>query len=566
MPDYSVGNAPSGASYAAPLVGFQFGKALSDLPEQYMQGREQFRKTQMEDMFRDPANLPMKDGQLDVNAIIARGAQIGGLPFVQGMIPFLNDLAISKQVGSYLGGTDRRAGDGVTYAPPSRPSNVPNAAGASNLQPQPQDTSGSQGPLINQVIAETLGSRGPEFSSASIQSLARQLNIDPRSPLNPRQVQQVQRALSRSALPAGPEIGNQETNQPNVENSAAEVNGNAARPLPASGVSGAAGPSQGGFAERFAGGEPQRGLAPGISVQEAQRLEDTGNNQLKASVAAGQMSKPTLANNLKALGESNIARAKQMREQLGEAYKFTPEQKKDRDPVVQARELQRQVQEGDIKVSEKTYPGLQMLGQTGKMGNDKIDRMRVQMSDPNFFSGAGSQIVERFKQWSVSLGGNPNAANSIEELHKTVSQMLTDDIKAMGASGAGPVRVAEVQNMQKGIASLKQSPATVRYLLEELYRTHNDNMEIARLAQQYKSNPRGPGYLDANWDKIRDQYYQQNPLFSKEELADPRLVAPPFLPRAIAADPVRAKAWEKQQGLKSGDPIRTEDGKIRWVR
>jgi hypothetical protein len=120
------------------------------------------------------------------------------------------------------------------------------------------------------------------------------------------------------------------------------------------------------------------------------------------------------------------------------------------------------------------------------------------------------------------------------------------------------VRVAEVQNMQKGIASLKQSPATVRYLLEELYRTHNDNMEIARLAQQYKSNPRGPGYLDANWDKIRDQYYQQHPLFEKDELRDPRLVAPPLLTREIDANPVRRKAWEKAQGLQYGDPIRTD--------
>jgi hypothetical protein len=512
----------------------------------------------MEDMFRDPANLPIKDGQLDVNAIIARGAQIGGLPFVQGMIPFLNDLMISKQVGSYLGGTDQRAGGGAVS--PGYPSQPPNVGGPAAVTARPQVASANayDGPLINKVVMEHFGENGPQIDQSDIEKLASRLNIDPNRPLNPRQVKQVQNYL-------GPL--RDETTQSTVENSAAEVNGNAAKRLPGNDAGGSPAPTESpsSFQERF---KPsgERGLAPGISVQEAQRLEDTGNNQLKASVAAGQMSKPTLANNLKALGESNIARAKQMREQLGEAYKFTPEQKKDRDPVVQARELQRQVQEGDIKVSEKTYPGLQMLGQTGKMGNDKIDRMRVQMSDPNFFSGAGSQIVERFKQWSVSLGGNPNAANSIEELHKTVSQMLTDDIKAMGASGAGPVRVAEVQNMQKGIASLKQSPATVRYLLEELYRTHNDNMEIARLAQQYKSNPRGPGYLDANWDKIRDQYYQQNPLFSKEELADPRLVAPPFLPRAIAADPVRAKAWEKQQGLKSGDPIRTEDGKIRWVR
>jgi hypothetical protein len=31
--DYMVGSAPQGASYAAPLVGFQFGEALSKLPE-----------------------------------------------------------------------------------------------------------------------------------------------------------------------------------------------------------------------------------------------------------------------------------------------------------------------------------------------------------------------------------------------------------------------------------------------------------------------------------------------------------------------------------------------------
>jgi hypothetical protein len=552
MADYSVGNAPGGANYAAPLVGFQFGQALSGLPEQYMQGREQARKTQMEDMFRDPASLPRDPvtNKLDVNAIIEQGARIGGLPFVQQMIPFLNDQLINRQVVETLGGTDQRAG--VSYGAPSPP---PNAAGPAAVTARPQVASADaygDGPLINQVIAQHFGPDGPQVDQSDIKQLASRLNIDPNKPLNPRQVQQVKNALGSSGST------NQETQPPLKGTSAYEAGVNA-KPLPASGVSGAAAPPSGGFSERFAAGEPQRGIAPGISVQEAQRLEDTGTNQLKASVAAGAMSKPNTADKLKALGEANLARAKQMRDQLGEAYKFTGPEKEARDLAVQNQKRQEEVQKADIKISnEKTYPGVQALGQAGKISNDKIDRMRVQMSDPNFFSGAGHEIAQKFKEWSVTLGGNPRAADPMQEMGKTISQMLTDDIKAMGASGAGPVRVAEVQNMQRGIAGLKLSPSTNRYLLEELYRVHNDNMQVARLAQQYKSDPRGPGYLDAGWDKIRDQYYRDHPLFDKDELADPRLVAPPLLTKEIDANPAKRKAWEKAQGLQYGDPIKLD--------
>ena len=228
-----------------------------------------------------------------------------------------------------------------------------------------------------------------------------------------------------------------------------------------------------------------------------------------------------------------------------------------------ARETQKAIREGDIKVSEKAYAGLQTLGQVGQIGNQKLDRIRTVMSDPDFMSGAGNKLFLAFKQWNATLGGNPNAAQPMEEFNKTAQQLLTDDIKAMGQSGAGPVRVAEVQIMKQATANLGISPATNRYLVEEAYRLHNDNIAVARLAQDYKAKN---GFLDAGWDKIRDQYYQQHPLFTKEELADPRLVSPPMLPRAMAADPVKAKGWEQAQGLKSGDPIRTEDGKIRWVR
>src|ERR1700732_1092270 len=105
MADYNVGNAPGGASYAAPLVGFQFGQELAGLPDQYMKGRESSRKIQMEDMFKN--GVPNKDGSPDIDAIVDKGARIGGLPFVQQMIPFLQQMAFAKKIGEGMNATDR---------------------------------------------------------------------------------------------------------------------------------------------------------------------------------------------------------------------------------------------------------------------------------------------------------------------------------------------------------------------------------------------------------------------------------------------------------------------------
>jgi hypothetical protein len=37
--DFLVGNAPQGANYAGPMIGFQLGDRLAALPEQYYQAR-----------------------------------------------------------------------------------------------------------------------------------------------------------------------------------------------------------------------------------------------------------------------------------------------------------------------------------------------------------------------------------------------------------------------------------------------------------------------------------------------------------------------------------------------
>jgi hypothetical protein len=86
--DFMVGNAPQGASYSAPLVGFAFGKALADLPDSFMAGREQARTRAMQAPILDP-----NTGEPSQAALV------------------LDDVLLSLRHGVLLsGGNDRRPG------------------------------------------------------------------------------------------------------------------------------------------------------------------------------------------------------------------------------------------------------------------------------------------------------------------------------------------------------------------------------------------------------------------------------------------------------------------------
>jgi hypothetical protein len=70
--DFMVGNAPGGANFAAPLLGFGIGDRLADLPNRYFQGTQQARTLALQNAF--PNGLPTTDGTpngpVDVNAVM----------------------------------------------------------------------------------------------------------------------------------------------------------------------------------------------------------------------------------------------------------------------------------------------------------------------------------------------------------------------------------------------------------------------------------------------------------------------------------------------------------------
>jgi hypothetical protein len=133
MPDpssFMVGNAPQGASYAAPLVGFQIGDRLAALPEEYY-------KAQLRAPVIDPrTGQPTNDPQLVLKALAERGGLQATLS--SGLLPFIMGQSSGDELDRAMGG----GGGGPSQAsnsapavtpPPLRPAAFP-AAGPAHIR------------------------------------------------------------------------------------------------------------------------------------------------------------------------------------------------------------------------------------------------------------------------------------------------------------------------------------------------------------------------------------------------------------------------------------------------
>jgi hypothetical protein len=565
--NYETVPSPNYAAYANPGFGAALGQMLQGLPDQYMKGRENSRKIEAEDAFRNgyPKN---EDGSPNVNKIMDIGLKTGGLPYAQGLMEWLktNDLLRNTKGDLSDGGPQEGA-------PPARPAPVSGAAGPSGLgaPPQPQlssagtDSKGDQ--TINSLASEVFGDRDmtaalPRYAAAVGNKLGEPLTADQEQ--RARVLMQRSKGAMASASPGDTAAtpGGGGSGPQNSANAAPFMAGGASRaPAAAPAQGNSAPPAQMAQAQSGAG----TGLPAGFDQATSQRLHAAAAAIMEKGKSLAILKNPELSKAYQERASQLEARANKIDEALADNAKFTGEQKNARDPSVQAQKTEDEVRKGDIARGEKTFTGLEEAGIAGRTGNQKLDVMRTQMSDPNFFSGAGNELVKKFQQWSVSLGGNPRAAEPMEEFHKTALDLLNEQIRSLAAGGVSRIQLQEIRNLKESIASLGISPASNRYLTEELYRVHNNNIQIADLARQYRSQHQ---YLDAGWEGVRDKFLAQHPLFSKEEIADPRLISPPYLPRAIASDPARHATWLRQQGIKPGDPIKTDDPKrpIVWAK
>lgn len=208
----------------------------------------------------------------------------------------------------------------------------------------------------------------------------------------------------------------------------------------------------------------------------------------------------------------------------------------------------------DADTFQKRYTGIEQLGQASYNGIQKAQLMKQLTLDPNFYSGPLNETMQTYKQFKAIFGSNANTAAPMEVFNKAANDMLTQQVKAMGGSGVGRVLQSEVNMMKQAIASLGITPAANRALATIVGRIYKQEQDIARIA---RSLPQKPGQMNRSLDAAMQSYLQQNPLFTQQEIQDPRtLAAPDAPPQAAQWTPAQARTWGASIGLKPGDPVR----------
>ena len=516
--DFMVGNAPGGVSYAPPLLNFA---PLGDLAKDYYQGQQMQREQAAATAF--PQGIPkLPNGQIDTTAILNKSAQIGGLPAIQQLLPFIQKQQLldqdNPQPSSEASQTDsfnrgqgstQTAGPGHLGGTGTVPANAP--ASGPIADNNGQDT-------LRSVFVESSG--GKDYS-AFMPRIASALGVHPDQPLNPGQVQQARSAVGNIARAL---TANRPTRVTNEDPSAsgAPTGATSSREV---GVNGSPGPSP----------EPARpsGRHSAASVvvppawkgreleyfdslerrgqkilQDAQRHEDVG---IKADAKIKQ-------------GESFIAQAKAGREALAKDAELTIAEKDARASGTSSpleMERRKKIAGQDVEDYGKKYTSLQTMGDRADEELENIRLSKSYVNHPDFYSGTGAKFVDAVKGIGA-IFGDPYAATPNQVFDKIRSGSILNQIKGM--AGTGPVRVAEMNFIEKMIASRDNSAASLRTLLGVEERVADRVKTIRNMATDYKLKYQA---LDAGFDKQVENYKESHPLFSDKEIKDPRHIAPP---------------------------------------
>lgn len=529
-----IPDSPTALSYGAPLVDFG---VLGDLGKTYHEGNQMARTRALQGAFS--GGLPkLPDGSLDIKSMTDTLARLGG---ADAAMPLLN-LEMQQQIGQgnygAVQGADAAVSGGaaspqqpapvvprpVAVPPSGIPKGPPVGTTGAATAPAPQGDNGA-----NTLMAVLAENGVPEDKAGFVAgSIAKRLNIDPNAPItDPGMKAKVGRLLMAqgAGVPTVAENGGQ-TVSPQV---------------PA----------------------PDKPAAPQKGMDEATaRNYEKAANALRARAAGVAKIDPQGSAALEKQASTYDATAKSIRDFILKDAERTQEQKNyesdmlpgERMAAYQARVAGgKKLSEDDANSYQKKYDGIQKLGAESTVGLHKANLAKSLLNDSGFYSGPLEPTNRLFKQFAATVGADPNKAMPQEALNKVINDMLTEQIRALGGSGVGQVRVAEVNIMKQAIASLGLTPATNRLLVEIVSRNYKDNQELAKIARDYKG---APGRMNPGLDTAINKHLESHPLFTKDELSDPRLIAPPEFktPEAVM----------KAQ-LPKGSPFKDANGKIRYI-
>jgi hypothetical protein len=252
------------------------------------------------------------------------------------------------------------------------------------------------------------------------------------------------------------------------------------------------------------------------------------------------------------------AGGKKQAEVTAENSSLTPEQKNAGGANQSVLDYERSKEEAkdDVKRFGKMAEGLDAAGAAATSMMPHLQLARSLMNSPDFYSGAGEGVTLAYKRAVAALGGDPNQALPQEGFRKVMAANILDQVaqlKAETQASGGATRIfqSQIALMEKAAQNPDNTIAANRLLTEMGFRAASRAQQIADMANNYNG-----GHLNPQFNIQLRKWNADHPLFTPQELADPRLIAPPIFssPQAVAA----AK-------LPKGTPFKTGDGRIKYV-
>jgi hypothetical protein len=595
--NYETVQGPNYAAYANPNFGLQLGQALASLPDQYMKGRETSRTIAKQDAFKngmpvqkDANGNPVLDTNgnpiPDTKAIIDAGLKYGGVDYASQLLPYLGGQATSARQGEI-------DSDILGYGGPTYPrTHSSNAAGPGNIggirPPQPQlssagaDNEGAD--TLRSTITELRGADND--STPLISAAARTLRINPDAPLSADQQQQVRQFIGSQAQAGSgaAATSSEDISPPTGATSSAERNQNGpggvnAAPLPASGASGAPGPPAG-PSRVPATGIPQ---GPSSSEAPASAIDNPAVLRAVAAVMPPGVDPRGYQNYVRALNGAiqrtldNAAAAARYPNGTGQAAQLQEKAKmyagiRDRildaaktaaEPTPEIRnalasgaaspeefERNREIAKHQVEEATKRYSQIEKSGTQAEELEPQVRMARSLVNSPGFNSGIGRPFTDALQQVGSALFGDPNLATPGQFFDKLRAGSILNEIRSLGGSGAGPVRVAEMKFIDTLYAGRDMQPASIRAVVEVENRLTQRAKAIYGMAQDYVQKHK---VLDEGFNREVSKYKSGHALFSTAELAHPDLLSMPVFSSA---------AEMKASQMPKGTKFRTPDGQV----
>jgi hypothetical protein len=523
MPDYLVD--PQERGLGPPNMAAQLFAMISGVPDAYQKGAEaQFKRGQMArtEALQAPYAGPFdpKTGMPDPAGIMRESMRLGGIEDAQKYVGPLLEMMAGNQISQSLGG-----------GPPQQPRMSPTDQRATELggRPQPALSSAGTDDKGNDTVRSLATERGINVDSPAIKQEFGRLGID--TELDPAQAAAVVKRFAALTK------GNTATDaQPTP----------AVAPAPPAPMAPQQPPAT--FAQRFdASGGP---ATPVGTEADAKFYEDRANARIAAS--ATPFAKPAAAAAAQKAAEADFARAKDIRDTLAKYGEPTTEMKNARDQGVIGFERQKGIETHRTEDAFKRYASIEKAGQQAEDLHPEIAMARSLVNSPGFNGGIGRPFTDTMKQLSATLFGDPNAATPSQFFDKLRSGSILNEIRSLGGSGSGPVRVAEMKFIDSMYAGRDQQPPSIRAVVEVENRLTQRAKALYNMAQNYVQKH---GQLDEGFNREVTDYKNRpgNAMFSKAELANPGLLSMP-----VFSSPAEMRASRMPRGT----PFRNPDGEV----